>query len=86
MLIGQVVQKMKLKDIEHENFGKTTKLHINSVICLLVFTMRKQLQANHCLITWFQIWYQSLLWGATGVNSEYSETQNCFSTSKPRDY
>ena len=25
-------------------------------------TLKPQLQAHHCLITWLQIWYHSLLW------------------------
>ena len=33
------------------------------VLDLEQVTLKPQLQAHHCLTTWLQIWYHSLLWG-----------------------
>ena len=40
-------------------------------------TLKPQLQVHHCLITWLQIWYQSLLWGDSTRKGADLEKQNC---------
>ena len=40
-------------------------------------TLKPQLQAHHCLTTWLQIWYHSLLWGDSIRKGADLEKQNC---------
>ena len=40
-------------------------------------TWKPQLQAHHCLTTWLQIWYHSLLWGDSIRKGADLEKQNC---------
>ena len=40
--------------------------------------LKPQLQAHHCLTTWLQIWYHSLLWGDSIREGADLEKQNCF--------
>ena len=40
-------------------------------------TLKPQLQAHHCLTTWLQIWYHSLLWGDSIQKGADLEKQNC---------
>ena len=40
-------------------------------------TLKLQLQVHHCLTTWPQIWYHSLLWGYSIRKGADLEKQNC---------
>ena len=40
-------------------------------------TLKPQLQAHHCLITWLQIWYHSLLWENSIRKGADLKKQNC---------
>ena len=40
-------------------------------------TSKSQLQTDHCLTTWLQIWYHSLLWGDSIRKGADLEKQNC---------
>ena len=40
-------------------------------------TLKPQLQVNHYLTTWLQIWYHSLLWGDSIRKGADFEKQNC---------
>ena len=40
-------------------------------------TLKPQLQVHHCLTTWLQIWYHSLLWGDSIRKGADLEKQNC---------
>ena len=49
-----------------------------SVLCdLEQVTLKPQLQVHHCLTTWLQIWYHSLLWGDSIRKGADLEKQNC---------
>ena len=41
-------------------------------------TLKLQLQADHCLITWLQIWYHSLQWRDSIRKGADLENQSCF--------
>ena len=50
----------------------------NSDLCdLKQVILKPQLQAHHCLTTWLQIWYHSLLWGDSIRKGADLEMQNC---------
>ena len=40
-------------------------------------TLKPQLQVHHCLTTWLQTWYHSLLWGDSIRKGADVEKQNC---------
>ena len=40
-------------------------------------TLKPQLQVHHCLTTWLQLWYHSLLWRDSIQKGADLEKQNC---------
>ena len=49
-------------------------------------TLKPQLQVQHCLTIWLQIWYHSLLWADSIRKGANLEKQNCLSASIPRNW
>ena len=46
-------------------------------------TLKPQLQVDHCLTTWLEIWYHSLLWGGSIRKGADLEKQNCLFGAHP---
>ena len=60
-----------------EKQNKKSKGEQSDLCDLEQVTLKPQLQVHHCLTTWLQIWYYSLLWGDSIRKGADLKKQNC---------
>ena len=72
-----MVSDKRIKHLTEKNNTKKSNGEQSDFCDLEQVTLKPQLQAHHCLITWLQIWYHSLLWGDIIRKGANLEKQNC---------